>query len=66
MALKQTNKNRKKDQPLIEEPTIPDSHEDLMVSITNLTELNRSISTRTMIYSVVGVTVGIALLLLII
>jgi len=65
MALKTSNKNRKKVE--IAEPTaFPDTHEDLFETITELADLNKTISARSMGFAIVGVVIGITVLLFII
>ena len=66
MALKTSNKNRKKN-PLVEavEDTVTDTAEQTMAAITNLAELNKDITKANTIWTAVGVVVGIAILVLI-
>jgi hypothetical protein len=66
MALKTSNKNRKKVEPIVESTAFPDTHEELFETITELADLNKTISFRSMLFSVVGVIIGITILLFII
>ena len=65
MALKTTNKNRKVvTEALID--TVVDTHESALAAIEDLVNVNKDITWRNTIWTLVGVTVGIALLVLII
>ena len=67
MALKKTNKNRVKE-PLVEavEDTIVDVKESTLAAITELADINKDITARNVVWSVVGVAIGLAVLVFII
>ena len=67
MALKKTNKNRIKE-PLVEavEDTIVDVKESTLAAITELADINKDITARNVVWSVVGVAIGLAVLVFII
>ena len=67
MALKKTNKNRIKE-PLVEavEDTIADVHESTLAAITELADINKDITKANVLWSVVGVAIGLAILVFII
>ena len=67
MALKKTNKNRTKN-PAVElvQDIVTDTQETTIAAITELTEINKDITKANVLWTIVGVTVGIAILLVII
>ena len=67
MALKKTNKNRTKN-PAVElvQDIVTDTQETTIAAITELTEINKDITKANVLWSVVGVAIGLAILVFII
>ena len=67
MALKTSNKNRIKNPAVaLVEEIVTDTQETTIAAITELTELNKDITKANVLWTIVGVTVGVVLLLVII
>ena len=66
MALKTTNKNRKNIVVESLEDVAIETHQTTLAAITELADINKDITSRNVVWSVVGVAIGLAVLVFII